>query len=258
MKLHYTQQGTGQAVILLHGMFGCLTSLGNLADELSAGYRVISVDLRNHGDSPHAQQMDIPTMASDIVKLIDELGLSTASLIGHSLGGKIAMQVALNYPHRVTNLVVADIAPVTYTPRQDPFLQAFLALSSLDIYGRDQAKSIVAEHVQAPEHQAFLLESLTRKDSGVYGLKINISAISENYATSLAVAPAGYPYSGPVLFLKGETSAYIQSKHQPIMAELFPNMELHVIKGVGHWVHFENPLEFTQGVKRFLSYAQIF
>jgi esterase len=245
MKLHYTQQGTGQAVILLHGMFGCLTSLGNLADELSAGYRVISVDLRNHGDSPHAQQMDIPTMASDIVKLIDELGLSTASLIGHSLGGKIAMQVALNYPHRVTNLVVADIAPVTYTPRQDPFLQAFLALSSL-------------EHVQAPEHQAFLLESLTRKDSGVYGLKINISAISENYATSLAVAPAGYPYSGPVLFLKGETSAYIQSKHQPIMAELFPNMELHVIKGVGHWMHFENPLEFTQGVKRFLSYAQIF
>ncbi|MDC0589166.1 alpha/beta fold hydrolase, partial [Porticoccaceae bacterium] len=123
MKLNYTLQSgndllEGQenrpTVILIHGMFGSLSNLGVLARSLVADYRVVSVDLRNHGDSPHELLMDLPSMAADIVELMDDLNLVSASLIGHSLGGKVAMQVALNNPQRVTNLVVIDIAPVTY------------------------------------------------------------------------------------------------------------------------------------------------
>ena len=113
MKLNYAEQGSGDAVILLHGMFGSLSNLGVVARTLVDRYRVISVDLRNHGESPHAAVMSLSTMAADIVELMDDLGLSRAILIGHSLGGKIAMQVALTNPERVDALVVADIAPVT-------------------------------------------------------------------------------------------------------------------------------------------------
>ena len=114
MKLNFTDQGTGPVVILLHGMFGSLSNLGNLARALAPSYRVISVDLRNHGDSPHDSAMDIPVMALDVVELMADLGIHSAHLIGHSLGGKLAMQVALNNPQLVATLVVADIAPVSY------------------------------------------------------------------------------------------------------------------------------------------------
>jgi len=253
MKLNYTDQGAGQPVILLHGMFGSLSNLGKLARELATIYRVISADLRNHGDSPHDQKMDIPSMADDIVELLDDLNLSAANLVGHSLGGKVGMQVALKYPSRVTKLVVADIAPVAYVPRQDAAFEGLLAMSGLDVNSRGQADSVMAEHVPEPQTRSFLLKNLIRKAGGGYGLKINMSSISENYGTSLVAAPEGSPYSGPVLFLKGETSAYIQSKHQPKMVELFPNMKLEVMNDVGHWLHSENPVEFNRLVTGFLT-----
>jgi esterase len=253
MKLNYTDQGAGQPVILLHGMFGSLSNLGNLARDLATVYRVISADLRNHGDSPHEQKMDITSMADDVVELLDDLDLSAVNLIGHSLGGKVGMQVALNYPSRVAKLVVADIAPVAYVPRQDAALEALRAISCIEVNSRGQADSVMVAHVLEPETRSFLLKNLKRKADGGYGLKINMSSIAENYGTSLAAAPAGLPYSGPTLFLKGETSAYIQSKHQPRMAELFPNMKLEVINDVGHWLHSENPVEFNRRVTDFLS-----
>jgi esterase len=252
VKLNYTDQGAGEAVILLHGIFGYLSNLGNLARELSSAYRVISVDLRNHGNSPHHPQMDIPTLANDIVELIDDLGLSAAILIGYSLGGKVAMQVALNYPSSVTKVVIADIAPVTYIPRKDPALEALLTISGIDVTSLEQADSVMAEHLLTPEFRSLLLKNLIRKASGTYILKINMSSISENYPT-LAVAPAGRPYSGPTLFLKGENSAYIQSKHHSIMLALFPNMKLEVINDVGHFLHSENPVEFNRHVTDFLA-----
>jgi len=252
MKLNYIDQGTGQPIVLLHGMFGSLSNLGNIARELAIGYRVISADLRNHGESPHEQEMDIPCMADDIIELLDDLGLPSASLIGHSLGGKIGMQVALNYPSRITKLVVADIAPVAYIPRQDAAFNGLRTLSGLEISSRGQADTAMAAHVSESQTRSFLLKNLMRKVDGSYCLKINMSAIIENYESALVAAPEGNPYLGPTLFLKGETSAYIQTKHQSRMIELFPNMKLDIIKDVGHWLHAENPVEFNQRVTDFL------
>lgn len=254
MKLNYTEQGSGAAVILIHGMFGSLSNLGNLAKVLAQNYHVISVDVRNHGDSSHEDAMDLPLMASDIVTLIEDLSLSSAILIGHSLGGKIAMQVALNSPDLVEQLVVADIAPVDYPQTNNaPALDALFALAGMQLESRRAADEIMSQYVSDQMTRAFLLKNLVRKEDGQFGLKLNMASIMKNYGTTLVAAPSGSSYEGPTLFLKGETSAYIQEKHRPVISSLFPNAQVKVIAGVGHWLHAEKPDTFNSLVSGFIS-----
>ena len=253
MKLNYAEQGSGDAVILLHGMFGSLSNLGVIARTLVDRYRVISVDLRNHGESPHAAVMSLSTMAADIVELMDNLGLSRAILIGHSLGGKIAMQVALTNPERVNALVVADIAPVTYQNIENPALVGLVRLSQTALENRSAADSLMANYVDDAVTRGFLLKNLYRKSDGNFGLKLNVPAIVENYGTELVAAPRGDSYNGPTLFLKGETSAYIQAKHEPIIRKMFPRCQLSVVAGAGHWLHAEQPDAVTRLIATFLT-----
>ncbi len=257
MKLNYLEQGASAAetptIILIHGMFGSLSNLGMLARSLIDRYRVISVDLRNHGDSPHEQRMDLPAMAADIVELMDALQIDSAMLIGHSLGGKVAMQVALNAPVRVTDLVVIDIAPVTYSDGQDQALAGLVALNAAPLESRSAADKLLSEYVDEPATRAFLLKNLARDQQGRLSLKLNISAIQDNYATTLVAAPTGESYSGPTLFLKGENSAYIQDKHRPIIEKLFPQMQLQVVANAGHWLHAEQPQVVNGLVAAFLD-----
>lgn len=241
MKLNYIEQGSGPVIILIHGMFGSLSNLGMLARSLVSQCRVISVDLRNHGDSPHAQQMDLASMAGDIIELMDELNIPSANLIGHSLGGKIAMQVALNNPVRVKSLVVIDIAPVAYSGGQDQALAALVALSQLAVDSRSAADQVISEYIAEAPTRAFLLKNLARDAQGNLSLKLNMASIVDNYATALIAAPTGDSYAGPTLFLKGENSAYIQDKHRPIIDKMFPKVELQVVANTGHWLHAEQP-----------------
>ncbi len=263
MKLNYIEQGAHleqagnssdiPTIILIHGMFGSLSNLGMLARTLIDRYRVISVDLRNHGDSPHEQKMDIPSMAADIVELMDCLQIDSAALIGHSLGGKIAMQVALDSPARVTALVVADIAPVTYQGGQDRALAGLVALGAGSIESRSAADKLLSEYIEEPATRAFLLKNLARDKQGSLSLKLNISSIEENYATTLVAAPSGDSFSGPTLFLKGENSAYIQDKYRPVIEQMFPRVALQVVAKAGHWLHAEQPQMFNGLVAEFLE-----
>ena len=258
MKLNYIDQGRtlSPAVILIHGMFGSLSNLGMLGRTLVDKYRVISVDLRNHGDSPHEREMCLPSMAADIVRLMDDLGIVKAILIGHSLGGKIAMQVALNSPDRVKRLVVADIAPVTYSGGQDQALAGLVALGSASVESRTAADKLLSQYIEEPSTRAFLLKNLARDDEGNFGLKLNISAIEKNYATTLVAAPTGETYGGPTLFLKGENSAYIQDKHMSIIEQMFPNVQLQVVANAGHWLHAEQPQVVNSLIAAFLGENQ--
>ncbi|MDG0968996.1 MAG: alpha/beta fold hydrolase [Porticoccaceae bacterium] len=253
MRLNYSEQGSGSAVILIHGMFGSLSNLGGLARQLASRCRVVSVDLRNHGDSPHDPFMDIPCMAKDIIELMDALNLQSTILIGHSLGGKVAMQVALNFASRVSKVVVADISPVAYNARQDSALDALEAVSKVVLNSRSQADKIAAQYVSDAQTRAFLLKNIVRADDGIYRLRLNIESILEYYSSTLVAAPEGVSYHGPSLFLKGEVSAYIQTKHRPIMQNLFPNHDLQIMSGVGHWLHAENPEDFNRRVAEFLD-----
>ena len=252
MKLNYQEQGNGYPVILIHGMFGSLSNLGNLARCLSNQFRVISVDLRNHGDSPHDSVFDMATMAEDILYLMDILSLPTAFIVGHSLGGKVGMQLALSHSDKVTKLVVADISPVTYQPRNDPALNGLIALSEASIQNRNQAEELLADFISDSQTRAFLLKNLKRNDDR-FVLKLNMNAVIENYGTALVAAPSGNQFDNPCLFIKGETSAYIQEKHRPTIADMFPNSQVNVISGAGHWLHAEKPKLFNSQVMEFFT-----
>lgn len=262
MKLNYSRQSgddllEGQenspAVILIHGMFGSLSNLGVLARSLTADYQVISVDMRNHGDSPHESLMDLPSMAADIVELMDDLGLASATLIGHSLGGKVSMQVALNNPDRVSELVVIDIAPVTYDSRQDAALDALNLLAENHITSRRDADSLISKHIIEAPVRAFLLKNLARNPEGEFRLKLNLASINQNYASTLVSAPTGQAYGGPTLFLKGEHSAYIQEKHRPVMQQLFPHSQVEVVADTAHWLHAEKPEAVNALIRAFIA-----
>tara|TARA_Y100000385_G_scaffold287755_1_gene352678 strand:- start:3471 stop:4235 length:765 start_codon:yes stop_codon:yes gene_type:complete len=252
VKLNYQEQGNGYPVILIHGMFGSLSNLGNLARCLSNQFRVISVDLRNHGDSPHDSVFDMATMAEDILYLMDILSLPTAFIVGHSLGGKVGMQLALSHADRVNKLVVADISPVTYQPRNDPALNGLIALSEASIQNRNQAEELLADFISDSQTRAFLLKNLKRNDDR-FVLRLNINAVIENYGTALVAAPSGDRFDNPCLFIKGETSAYIQEKHRPIIKDMFPNSQVNVISGAGHWLHAEKPKLFNNQVMEFFT-----
>jgi len=256
MKLSYIEQGQGPAVILMHGMFGSLSNLGNLARDLIGQYRVISVDLRNHGDSPHEDAMSIPLMADDIVELMDDLGLAQSHLVGHSLGGKLGMHVALHHPDRVSSLLVADIAPVNYPQSNNNVVETLSILDTQTIASRRDADQAISALIADKVTRGFILKNLQRDNDGGFSLKLNVKSIVANYSNSLVDAPSGEPFSGPTLFIKGETSAYIQEKHRPLIAQLFPASEVQVILGAGHWLHAEKPEEFNRLVIEFLSAHQ--
>ncbi|MEH6466038.1 MAG: alpha/beta fold hydrolase [Porticoccus sp.] len=254
MKLNYSIQGSGQPVILMHGMFGSLSNLGLLGRALSDSYSVISVDMRNHGESPHNLVMDYPSMSDDIIELMDNFNFDQAILIGHSMGGKVAMQVAMNHPERVNKLVIADIAPVDYKPdRHGGVLEGLTSLAATRPTSRKEADQLLATYVDEPSVRAFLLKNLIRAEDGRFDLRLYMEGITANYYDKLTLAPTGEPFSGPALFIKGENSAYIQDKHRRKVLQLFPDTKLKVIANTGHWLHAEKPETFNKTVSTFLN-----
>ncbi len=252
MKLNFRDHGEGNAVILIHGLFGSLSSLSSLAKELGRMFRVVSIDLRNHGASDHCQKMDLASMAGDISETMTFLGISEAAIVGHSLGGKVGMQMALTFPNLVTNLVVADIAPVKYSPQHNPLLDGLQHLNAMSVISRGEADDVLSKYETDRAVRAFLLKNLIRENSGQYRLRLNLAAIIENYNVTLTAAPKGGPSSCPVLFLKGQNSAYVQHKHYQEINRIFKRASVRVIDGVGHWLHTEKPELFNQLVSEFL------
>jgi len=163
------------------------------------------------------------------------------------------MQVALNCPARVACLVVADIAPVTYSGGQDQALAALAALCNISIESRSAADKLLSEYIDEPSTRAFLLKNLSRDGQGKLNLKLNMASIVENYASTLVAAPSGNSFAGVTLFLKGENSAYIQDKHRPIIEQMFPNMQLQVVANAGHWLHAEQPQVVNDLIADFLA-----
>ena len=253
MRLNYSEQGVGVPVFLIHGLFGSLSNLGNLARTLAPNYRVISVDLRNHGDSPHDDEMSLFSMAQDLVELMDYLFISSAYFVGHSLGGKVAMQLAISDAGKVKGLVVVDIAPVKYQDNNSIIINNLYDLSKVNIKDRKMADSFLSKRGIELSVRAFLLKNLRRNTTGNFELKININAIKANYESHLSVAPQGEVFNAPCLFLKGENSDYIDQKHLPIIQSLFPQSSLHTVENVGHWLHAEKPELFNQLVLEFIS-----
>jgi pimeloyl-ACP methyl ester carboxylesterase len=253
MQLVSQRLGAGHPLIVLHGLFGSLTNWRSLSNMLAERYLVVAVDQRNHGSSPHSDTFNYQVMAEDLRELMAAQELSTAYLLGHSMGGKTAMQFAILYPDVVDALIVVDIAPKAYPPGHDAILDALNALD-VSAYGRradlDRALS---QDIEDLTIRQFLLTNVTRNANGEFKWKINLDAISSNYGEIIAgLDPAGR-FEKPTLFVRGERSEYIQPDDEGLITTMFPRATIVTVPGVGHWVHAEAPAALAQIVVEFLE-----
>ena len=257
MKLNYqitpNQVTTSAPVVLLHGLFGKQDNLGLLKQHLMTQYSVISVDLRNHGLSEWHSSMTYHEMSQDILALLEQLNIPQVHLVGHSMGGKAAMAVALQQPDRVASLTVADIAPVSY--QENRHSAVFAALQAVakktDVASRKDADTVMSHNLTEPSVRQFLLKSFSSESPSHW--QFNLDALATHYTDIMGWPfPAEQKYPGPVLFIKGGASDYLQPEHQAAITSHFPNASARVIPGCGHWLHAEKPSLFNGIVERFL------
>lgn len=245
--------GDGPDVVLLHGLFGMGSNLGGLSRALQSHYRVHSLDLPNHGRSAWTESMALPDLAHAVQRWMEHRDLEMAHFVGHSLGGKVAMQLALDAPYRVDALVVADIAPVAYPASHDAVFAALAAVEGAGCRSRSEAAKLMAEHLQEDSVIQFLLLSLQRNDAGEYHWRFNHKVLRERYAEVRAEVDLQPPFNGRTLFIRGGESSYILDEHLPAIEARFPQAELEEIPGCGHWLHAEQPALFNKLVMRFLD-----
>ncbi|WP_161890094.1 alpha/beta fold hydrolase [Pontibacter russatus] len=254
MKLHYKEIGHGQPLLILHGMFGTLDNWQTLANRLAEHYNVFLVDLRNHGRSPHADEQDYDLMAADVLELVDTLQIPTPAIMGHSMGGKVAMKYALNYPTRITKLIVVDIAPKAYPPHHDEIIEALQSVKLEGVTSRSDIDAQLAEHIKEEYVRQFLMKNLYRKEDKSFAWRMNIDAIDKNYENLSAAVTSDVPFKKSTLFIKGGRSGYI--KQEDIYGDierLFTMVEIETVPEAGHWVHAQAPDEVYDLVTTFLS-----
>lgn len=254
-ELHAKVKGQGDPVIVLHGLFGSAENLGGIARALSETYEVHSLDARNHGRSFHNNDVSYPAMASDVLAYMDGAGMEKAILLGHSMGGKTAMEVALTAPDRVAALVVADIAPVAYeVDRHGRIFEGMNAVDMSRVSSRADAEAQLAPYIEEDGVLPFLLTNLRRGEDGNYGWRVNLAALQAGYADIIG-ANRQAVYDGPVLFIKGGDSPYLMAEHRDAVLARFPKAQVKVIEGTGHWLHAQKPETFNRLVLEFLASA---
>lgn len=253
VALNYRQYSEdGPPMLVLHGLFGSLSNWNWHARKWAEHFSVYVLDLRNHGASPHVERMDYAAMAEDLGRFLDDHGLDDCLLLGHSMGGKAAMRFALDAPQRVRALVVADIAPVTYPAGEHDEIFAGLLAINLDIMrSRQQADGVLEEYVEDEQVRQFLLSNLARDSDGQFHWRINLPVLDRSYDRLRDGIEATSTYEGPVLFLKGDKSDYINESHRDAVLERFPAAEVKVLKRAGHWLHAEKPESFNRLVEEF-------
>jgi pimeloyl-ACP methyl ester carboxylesterase len=252
MQLNFKEYGQGRPVILLHGLFGSSDNWHTVAQRLAETFHVLVLDQRNHGQSPHSAEMDYPIMAADVDRFLAARGIERARVIGHSMGGKTAMQLALHFPQRVEQLVVADMAPRAYAPAHDKIFAALLALDLPMFQTRSQIEDALAPEIPNPVLRRFLLKNLGRNPDGGFFWKINLRDIATNYWRLREPVAGDAPFAGPTLFIRGGKSKYLQPEDEPLIREWFPAAQIQTIEEAGHWIHADQPEEFLRLVLDFL------
>ena len=255
MILNYKTQGSGPPILVLHGLFGMLDNWKSIANQLETDYSVYLLDLRNHGRSPHVETMSLHSMAQDLRSWMDQQGLASAHFVGHSLGGKAVMELALEAPERCQKLAVIDIAPVAYGPHHTDVFAGLAAVDVSALTHRSQADVILQPYVPELAVRSFLLKNLSKGQQG-FSWRMNLPVIHRDYPALIAAnRTTNTPFSGDVLFVKGGDSAYILEEHRQAITARFSNAKLRRVTGTGHWLHAEKPEHVAQLLVRFLAGA---
>jgi pimeloyl-ACP methyl ester carboxylesterase len=248
--LNAIQAGEGPPVVLLHGLFGAARNFGAIQRAISPRLRVVALDLRNHGDSPHAPDMRYPILAADVRETLASLGIDKAAVIGHSMGGKTAMAMALLFPGLVGRLLVSDIAPVPYQHGNAVIADAMAAIKLTPTLTRQEADAVLATAVPRPDIRAFLLQSL--RFGAEPRWRIGLAEIAAAVPDLEDWVDLPGTYGGPSLFVTGANSDYVLGEHRPIIRTQFPTARFVAIKHAGHWVHADNPTGFLSVLEGFL------
>lgn len=255
MQLHFKSFGSGEPIIILHGMLGMLDNWQSFGRELSTNHLVYLIDLRNHGKSGHNQTISYTDMANDLRETMESQWMYDGAIVmGHSMGGKIAMQLALDHPSLVKMLIVVDIAPVQYQGGHEKILEALQSINFVGINSRQEIFEQLADKIDDKSIVNFLTKNLSRSKDGSFAWKMNLEAIANGYSNLLA-APAysETPYVGPTLFIKGAKSNYLASEHESRIRTWFPNAVIKTIAGAGHWVHADQPMQLKKVLEDFIS-----
>jgi pimeloyl-ACP methyl ester carboxylesterase len=253
MRLQALEAGQGPPLVLLHGLFGSARNWGAVQKALAAEYRVVALDLRNHGASPHAPGMSYAVQAEDVAETLAALGIENAALLGHSMGGKAAMMLALTQPEMVERLIVADIAPRPYPPALRAVVAAMQALPLHAGLTRAEADQALRAAVPEAPIRSFLLQNL-RFEAAPPSWRIGLAEIAaampeiEDFAP-----PSGARFEGPALAMAGALSPYIRAEDHAAFRALFPRMSFASIPRAGHWLHAENPEGFLATLREFLA-----
>ena len=252
MKLHFKRMGSGQPLIILHGLMGMLDNWQSHARELAKSYDVISVDQRNHGKSPHSNEpFTYEAMTQDLEELMDDLFLSDVVLLGHSMGGKTVMRFAQDFPMLVDRLIVADIAPKAYPVHHHMVLKGLRNVPLEQLKKRTEADEYLAKYIGEQGVRQFLMKSLYWKEKGKLDWRFNLDVIERDIEFMGAPITAG-SYDGPTLFLSGSKSDYILPEDRESIKSHFPQAKIEVIQNAGHWLHAEQPNSFMEAVQSFL------
>jgi esterase len=254
MQLAAVENGSGPPLGILHGLFGSGRNWAGIAQRLAAHHRVIALDLRNHGASPWADSMDYGELAADVHETLQALGCRRYALLGHSMGGKTAMVVALGHGAAVERLIVVDIAPAAYEARHLGYARAMRALDLRHVSRRGDADARLAAAVPDAAERAFLLQNLVFEGDRPRW-RINLAAIEHGMSalTGFPAMPPGVRYGGPALFVAGGRSDYLRPEHEPEIRRLFPAARIALVADAGHWLHAERPQAFLDLVEPFLA-----
>lgn len=254
MRLHAVRMGQGAPgsipVVLLHGLFGSASNWGRVQRRLAEAHLVLALDARNHGGSPHDPDTSYRAMAADVAETLAAEGLGPAAVVGHSMGGKIAMRLALSHPGSVARLLVADVSPVPYEPHFRGIAAAMRAIPVRPGLTRAEADAALASTVPDPVLRGFLLLNLRFGDT--VGWRVGLDEIADGLPRIEDWGGEG-SYGGPVLVLRGERSDYVLPEHRPVFRALFPHVRFATLKDAGHWLHADAPDAFIGAVRAFLG-----
>ena len=252
MLLHATTIGSGPHLLLLHGLFASGNNWRSVARRLEAHFTVTSLDLRNHGQSPWSDRMDYEAMAGDVALTLGALTGGAAWVVGHSMGGKVAMELALRWPALVAGLVVEDIAARAYEREHDEILRALNAVDPGKCTARELVDAALWKDIPDAAVRHFLLTNLQRTAPGSFRWRMNLRVITDCYPRLLEEVARHGRYAGPVLVVAGGRSRHVLASDEPAMRERFPRCEFRRIAGAGHWVHGDAPEEFVAHLLEFL------
>lgn len=254
MDLFYKKyEGQGKPLLIFHGLFGMLDNWHNVAKVLAESYTVYTVDLRNHGQSPHSDEMNYDLMADDIAQLLVTLKLERAHILGHSMGGKAVMTFALKYPTMVNKLIVADISTKGYKRGHEDIFDAIIPLKLNEFETRGDIDRYLTPLLPEFSTRQFILKNLGRDDDSKFFWRMNVEAIYKNYENIISAITSNKPYTGETLFIRGGKSRYVSDEDWAEIQKLFTNATLATIPNAGHWVHAEKPAEVVELVRGFLA-----